>query len=77
MLSCVEWLGLGEWLILREPAVIPAQAGSTPRLHGSIVGVSGILGHPPARVTTPDVCSHFSRRIAPEPWYWFSLKTLF
>jgi hypothetical protein len=38
----------------RPPLVIPRACGvtSTPRLLGSIIDVSGILGHPPSRVMT-------------------------
>ena len=45
---------------------------STPRLLDSITGVSGILGHPPARVTTTEYDLAFSRRIAPELCICFS-----
>ena len=48
---------------------------STPRLIGSIIAVSGILGHPPSRVTTPECAFAFSRRIAPELCEVLSLKT--
>jgi len=41
-------------------------ASSTPRPIGSIIDVSGILGHPPSRVTTTECVSAFSRRAAPE-----------
>src|SRR5215204_120910 len=42
------------------------RVSSTPRLIGSITAASGILGHPPSRVTTTECVSAFSRRIAPE-----------
>ena len=40
----------------RTQLVIPRESGgsSTPRLLGSIITVSGILGHPPSRVTTTE-----------------------
>ena len=38
-------------------------ASSTPRLLGSITAVSGILGHPPSRVTTVEYEVAISRRI--------------
>jgi len=43
-------------------------ASSTPRLFGSIIGASGILDHPHARVMTTEYEYDFaiSRRIAPE-----------
>src|SRR5262249_43573684 len=46
-------------------AVIPRECGvsSTPRPFGSITSVSGILGHPHLRVTTP-VCRFRSRTAA-------------
>ena len=43
------------WHALAPPTlVVPRECGgsSTPRLIGSITGASGILGHPPSRVTT-------------------------
>ena len=44
--------------------VIPREGGgsSTPWLLGSTIGVSGILGHPPSRVTTVE--GGYSRLIA-------------
>ena len=39
---------------------------STSRLLGSIIAVSGILGHPPARVTTTEYDFAISRRITSE-----------
>ena len=52
----------------QHDVVIPREGGvsSTPRLIGSITSVSGILGHPPSRVTTTEYAFTFSRRIAPE-----------
>src|SRR5258705_13347251 len=41
------------------------RVSSTPRLIDSITAASGILGHPPSRVTT-EYAPAFSRRIAPE-----------
>jgi hypothetical protein len=41
-------------------------ASSTPRLFGSIIGASGILDHPHARVMTAEYDFAISRRIAPE-----------
>src|SRR5215212_4362020 len=40
------------------------RVSSTPRLIGSITAASGILGHPPSRVTTTECVSAFSRRDA-------------
>ena len=42
------------------------RVSSTPRFPGSIIGVSGILGHPLSRVTTTEYMTAISRRIAPE-----------
>ena len=52
----------------RATIVIPREGGvsSTPRLLGSIIGVSGILDHPPSRVMTTEHGAAFSRRIASE-----------
>jgi hypothetical protein len=41
-------------------------ASSTPRLLGSIIDVSGVLGHPPSRVTTTECAATISRRVASE-----------
>ncbi len=41
-------------------------ASSTPRRIGSITAASGILGHPPSRVTTSEYASAFSRHVLPE-----------
>jgi hypothetical protein len=53
---------------LHTVAVIPREGGvsSTPRLIDSIIAVSGILDHPPARVMTVEYDVTISRRIAPE-----------
>jgi hypothetical protein len=40
-------------------------ASSTPRRIGSITAASGILGHPPSRVTTSEYASAFSRHVLP------------
>jgi hypothetical protein len=42
------------------------RVSSSLRLIGSISAASGILGHPPSRVTTPECVSAFSRRRPPE-----------
>jgi hypothetical protein len=49
-------------------AVIPREGGgsSTPQLLGSIIAVSGILGHPPSRVTTIECAVAISRPEKPE-----------
>src|SRR4029453_6832601 len=49
-------------------AVIPRACGgpSTPRLIGPITAASGILGHPPSRVTTTEYALAISRHNAPE-----------
>ena len=39
----------------RSPSSPRSGVSSTPRLLGSIIGVSGILGHPPSRATTAHV----------------------
>ena len=48
--------------------VVPREGGasSTPRLLGSIIGVSGILDHPPSRVTTMEYEAAISRHDLPE-----------
>ena len=46
---------------------------STLRLIDSITAVSGILGHPPARVTTIEYDFAISRRVAPEACWRFTL----
>ena len=53
---------------------LPSSSGltgrsGTPQPIGSITAVSGILGHPPSRVTTVGCRSAFSRRIASEACY--------
>jgi hypothetical protein len=57
----------GKWQSITA-AVIPREGGvsSTLRPIGSITAVSGILGHPPSRVTTTENAFAFSRRDAPE-----------
>ena len=57
-------------------AVIARESGrsSTPRPIDSKTIVSGILGHPPARVMTTECVFAFSRRIAPEVCMNLSLK---
>ena len=48
--------------------VMPREGGasSTPRLLDSITAASGILGHPPSRVTTTECAFAISRRVSPE-----------
>ena len=41
-------------------------ASSTPRRIGSMTAASGILGHPPSRVTTSEYASAFSRHVLSE-----------
>src|SRR3954447_17058868 len=57
----VGWRTALSAVILRESG-----GSSTPRLLGSITGVSGILDHPHARVMTTEYDFAYSRRIAPE-----------
>ena len=60
----------------QNTAVITRESGrsSTPRPLGSITAVSGILGHPPSRVTTTEYDFAFSQRIAPEVCIFESLQ---
>ena len=55
-------------ILKRHTTVVPREGGgsSTPRPIDSIIDVSGILGHPPSRVTTTECDFAISRRIAPE-----------
>jgi hypothetical protein len=54
--------------IVTLPLSSPGLTGrsSTLRLLDSITDVSGILGHPPSRVTTAEYAFAFPRRVAPE-----------
>jgi len=51
-------------IVTRHWTVVPREGGvsSTLRLIGSITAASGILGHPPSRVTTSEYGVSFSRR---------------
>ena len=51
----------------------PRRRGSTLRRIGSIIAVSGILGHPPSRVTTMEYEAAFSRHKLPEVCISFAL----
>ena len=55
------------WITEQHRSSYPRRrVSSTPRLFGSITAVSGILGHPPSRVTTTECAFAFSRRTAPD-----------
>src|SRR5438552_3588264 len=62
-------------LLERAKVVIPREGGvsSTLRLTGSIAAVSGILGHPSARVTTTEYDFAISRRESSEVCFEFTL----
>src|SRR5882724_2411726 len=65
LLRCARNDGDG---VASHNAVILRESGgsSTPRLLGSIIGVSGILGHPPSRVMTTECGLAISRHDVPE-----------
>src|SRR6266850_891818 len=65
--------GSCERLLPLLPLSSPGLTGrsSTPRLLDSITCVSGILGHPPSRVTTTEHDLAFPRRDAPELYCYF------
>ena len=54
------------WRITRTRHPREGGGTSTPRLIGSIIDVSGILGRPPSRTMTVEYDVAFSRRISPE-----------
>ena len=55
-------------ILKRHTTVVPREGGgsSTPRLLGSIIGVSGILDRPPSRTMTVEYDFAISRRDTPE-----------